>query len=177
MLIFLHLLDPVINCDEYSRSELKRLLRIGAKNPLGPPPTMAVVSDDDEGFSTGSGSIKDDLTTEYETDYPDNIEEDSDSECEVKQKKETQEKFNGDDGDQGYSVKKTSTSSMYNNLRESDKQRKVSSLSAVESYPSSQNSATPKRKISFYLDFDPSATPPPSPRTPKQSETDKPNLF
>ena len=137
---------------------------------------MVVVSDDDEGFSTGSGSIKDDMTTEYETDYPDNIEEESDSECDEKQKKQVtnRDTFNG--GDISHSVKKTSTSSLYNNLGKSDKQRKVSTLSAVESYPSSQNSAPPKRKLSFYLDFDPSATPPPSPRSPKQSETNKPNF-
>ena len=134
---------------------------------------MVVVSDDDEGFSTGSGSIKDDMTTEYETDYPDNIE---DSECDEKQEKQVtnRDTFNG--GDISHSVKKTSTSSLYNNLGGNDKQRKVSTLSAVESYPSSQNSAPPKRKLSFYLDFDPSATPPPSPRSPKQSETNKPNF-
>ena len=135
---------------------------------------MVVVSDDDEGFSTGSGSIKDDMTTEYETDYPDNIE--PDSECDEKQKKQVtnRDTFNG--GDISHSVKKTSTSSLYNNLGKNDKLRKVSTLSAVESYPSSQNSAPPKRKLSFYLDFDPSATPPPSPRSPKQSETNKPNF-
>ena len=139
---------------------------------------MVVVSDDDEGFSTGSGSIKDDMTTEYETDYPDNVEEESDSDCDEKQKKQVMNRdmFNGDNREISHSVKKTSTSSMYNNLGKSDKQRKVSTLSVVESYPSSQNSSPPKRKISFYLDFDPNATPPPSPRSPKQSETNKPNL-
>ena len=140
---------------------------------------MVVVSDDDEGFSTGSGSTRDDFTTEYETDFPDNIDEESDSECDENQEKQvkTQENLKRDDaGDRIYSVKKLSTSSMYNNGT-SDKQRKVSTLSAVEGSPASQNSALPKRKLSFYLDFDPTATPPPSPRTPKQSETDKPNLF
>ena len=146
---------------------------------MRPPPTMVVVSDDDEGFSTGSGSTRDDFTTEYETDFPDNIEEESDSECDEKQEKQvnTQENSKRDYGDKIYSVKKLSTSSMYNNLGTSDKQRKVSTLSAVEGSPASQNSGPPKRKLSFYLDFDPTATPPPSPRTPKQSETDKPNLF
>ena len=89
---------------------------------------MVVVSDDDEGFSTGSGSTRDDFTTEYETDFPDNIEEESDSECDEKQEKQvnTQENLKRDDGDRIYSVKKLSTSSMYNNLGTSDKQRKVS---------------------------------------------------
>ena len=136
-----------------------------------------MVSDDDEGFSTGSGSIKDDMTTEYETDYPDNVEEESDSECDETQKKRVLNRdiYNGEEISHSV-MKKTSTSSMYNNLEKSDKQRKVSTLSVVESYPSSQNSSPPKRKISFYLDFDPNATPPPSPRSPKQSETNKPNF-
>ena len=137
---------------------------------------MVVVSDDDEGFSTGSGSIKDDMTTEYETDYPDNVEEEPDSECDEKQEKQVTNRDTLNGGDISHSVKKTSTSSLYNNLGKNDKLRKVSTLSAVESYPSSQNSAPPKRKLSFYLDFDPSATPPPSPRSPKQSETNKPNF-
>ena len=134
---------------------------------------MVVVSDDDEGFSTASGSIKDDLTTEYETDFPDNIEEDSDSERDEKKRKvSSQVHFDGSVGDQNHSVKKISTQSLYNDLGKSDKQRKVSTLSAIETSPSSQNSAPPKRKLSFYLDFDPTATPPPSPR----SETNKPNF-
>ena len=134
---------------------------------------MVVVSDDDEGFSTASGSIKDDLTTEYETDFPDNIEEDSDSEREEKRRKvSSQVHFDGNVGDQNHSVKKTSTKSLYNDLGKSDKQRKVSTLSAIETSLSSQNSAPPKRKLSFYLDFDPTATPPPSPR----AETNKPNF-
>ena len=54
------------------RTELYRLLGRGALYPKMPPPTQAVISED-EGFSSGSGSVKGDLelTDEYETDIPD----------------------------------------------------------------------------------------------------------
>ena len=139
---------------------------------------MVVVSDDDEGFSTGSGSIKDDYTTEYESDNQENVEEELDSACDEKQEKPIyiQENFIEDNVVNAQSVKKVSTSSMHNNLRSRDNERKVSTLSAVEIYSNPQNSTPPKRKLSFYLDFDPTATPPPTPRTPKQSETNKLNF-
>ena len=54
------------------RTELYRLVGRGALYPKMPPPTQAVISED-EGFSSGSGSVKGDLelTDEYETDVPD----------------------------------------------------------------------------------------------------------
>ena len=56
----------------FYRTELYRLLGRGALYPKMPPPTQAVISED-EGFSSGSGSVKGDLelTDEYETDIPD----------------------------------------------------------------------------------------------------------